>query len=100
MFSRASFIFRLLCQPRELLYTIYPIVARALGLAAEFVYKIPYRRAPRLACRLLGRVRRASKDILHTTAECEREQKYLEYNVNSFTVLISLTHLTTGDIVR
>ena len=32
-----------------------------------FVYKIPYRRAPRLAYRLpLGRVRRASKGILHT----------------------------------
>ena len=30
------------------------------------VYKIPYRRAPRLACRPLGRVRRASKGILHT----------------------------------
>ena len=29
------------------------------------VYKIPYRRAPRLAP--LGRVRRASKGILHTT---------------------------------
>ena len=31
------------------------------------VYKIPYRRAPRLAYRPLGRVRRASKGILHTT---------------------------------
>ena len=30
------------------------------------VYKIPYRRAPRLAHRPLGRVRRASKGILHT----------------------------------
>ena len=31
------------------------------------VYKIPYRRAPRLAyVRPLGRVRRASKGILHT----------------------------------
>ena len=32
--------------------------------AATLVYKIPYRRAPRLACR----VRRASKGILNTTA--------------------------------
>ena len=31
-----------------------------------FVYNIPYRRAPRLACQPLGRVRRASKGILHT----------------------------------
>ena len=33
----------------------------------SLVYKIPYRRAPRLAYRPLGRVRRASKGILHTT---------------------------------
>ena len=31
-----------------------------------FVYKIPYRRAPLLACRPLGRVGRASKGFLHT----------------------------------
>ena len=69
--------------------TTYHIVARALGLVRArakvsciqrpsayaskgilLVYKIPYRRAPRLAYRLhrpLGRVRRASKGILHTS---------------------------------
>ena len=31
-----------------------------------FVYQIPYRLAPRLAYQPLGRVRRASKGILHT----------------------------------
>ena len=36
-------------------------------VGGRVVYKIPYRRAPRLAYRLpLGRVRRASKGILHT----------------------------------
>ena len=39
------------------LYTRYPIVARALGLAAA-----------------LGRVRRASKGILHTTRQLEDHQ--------------------------
>ena len=57
---------------------IWPI--KTMGRTKKFnlaywlsvVYKIPYRRAPRLACRLplgrlpLGRVRRASKGILHT----------------------------------
>ena len=43
-----------------------------------FVYKIPYRRAPRLAYRLhrpLGRVRRASKGILHTIRPSARASK-------------------------
>ena len=41
----------------------------------DLVYKIPYRRAPRLAYRLhrpLGRVRRASKGILHTMVDRDR----------------------------
>ena len=38
------------------------VVAREHG--KKVVYKIPYRRAPRLAC-----VRRASKGILHTRQE-------------------------------
>ena len=39
------------------------------------VYKIPYRRAPRLAYRLqpLGQVRRASKGILHTDSMLEQK---------------------------
>ena len=37
------------------------------GICIIIVYKIPYRRAPRLAYRPLGRVRRASKGILHTS---------------------------------
>ena len=60
------------------LYTRYPIVARALGLAA--------------AVQPLGRVRRASKGILHTSLvykipyrrarawpSASREQRYLAY---------------------
>ena len=47
----------------------FEITAIALFELTFFVNKIPYRRAPRLACRLhvqlLGRVRRASKGILH-----------------------------------
>ena len=43
----------------------YPM-SLALYVRYLFVYKIPYRRAPRLAYRPLGRVRRASKGILHT----------------------------------
>ena len=39
----------------KIVYNLIPV---------EFVYKIPYRRA-----RALGRVRRASKGILHTTVE-------------------------------
>ena len=36
----------------------------------DFVYKIPYRRKPRLAyVQPLGRVRRASKGILHTSRD-------------------------------
>ena len=46
--------------------TVIPFSAQA-GAATStpqtVVYKMPYRRAPRLACR----VRRASKGILHTT---------------------------------
>ena len=61
-----------------ILYTRYHIVARALGLASArtskgilhrsiyFVYKIPYRRAPRLAYRL------------HRPS-ASREQRYLAY---------------------
>ena len=62
------------------------------------VYKIPYRRARAWPSGCIGRVRRASKGILHTMymvvykipyllssrarlAECAREQRYLAYNV-------------------
>ena len=39
-----------------------------ITIPCKLVYKKLYRRAPRLACQLpLGRVRRASKSILHTT---------------------------------
>ena len=55
---------------RYLAYNRYGnmLYARYLCSRAQsaFVYKIPYRRAPRLAYRPLGRVRRASKGILHT----------------------------------
>ena len=50
-----------------------PLLARALDQArardngVSFVYKIPYRRALRLA---YGRVRRTSKGILHTKISC------------------------------
>ena len=46
-----------------------------MSASKDIVYKIPYRRAPRLACRLhsfvqpLGRVRCASKGILHTSKD-------------------------------
>ena len=44
------------------------IVIKYIFSTILIIYKIPYRRAPRLAYRLqpLGRVRRASKGILHT----------------------------------
>ena len=68
-----------------------PLLARALGINAEqsscqakrpLVYKIPYRRAPCLAYQPLGRVRRASKGILHT----KRPQATIRYLVfNSYT---------------
>ena len=67
-FSRTNF---------RILHTIYACIQdsllsrAALGLPLDLVYKIPYRRAPRLACRLhvqpLSRARRASKGILHIT---------------------------------
>ena len=46
------------------------------------VYKIPYRRAPHLASRLqpLGRVRRASKGILHTNIHAaSRAEQYIAH---------------------
>ena len=39
---------------------------RAICLVCSYIYKILYSRAPSLALRPLGRVRRASKGILHT----------------------------------
>ena len=56
------------------------------------VYKIPYRRAPRLAYRPLGRVRRASKGILHTN--CMQDQRYLGFN--SFAALTLIASLELG----
>ena len=49
----------------------------------NFIYKIPYRRAPRLAYALFsGRVRRASTGILHTRMNCE--QSYWEFCSEDF----------------
>ena len=44
------------------------------GTGPDFVYKIPYRRAPRLAC--LGRVGRA---LIYIVCHYSREQRYLAY---------------------
>ena len=55
---------------RLVLYTRYPIVARAIGLAAaEFVYKIPYRRA-----------RAWPSGCSAFRPSASREQRYLAYN--------------------
>ena len=43
----------------------------------SFVYKIPYRRARAWPSGCIGRVRRASKGILHT--KCARDQRNLAY---------------------
>ena len=60
---------------RALIYVVYHLFSAFGGRArivvcnvyqVALVYKIPYRRAPRLAYQPLGRVRRASKGILHT----------------------------------
>ena len=72
------------------LYTRYPIVARALGLAAfrpsasreqrYLAYNLSSRAALGLPCFVqpLGRVRQASKGILHTIRlSASREQTYL-----------------------
>ena len=40
-----------------------------MGLKLKVVYKIPYRRARAWPVQPLGRVRRASKGILHTTIQ-------------------------------
>ena len=83
------------------LYTRYPIVARALGLAAAYA-ECAFRPSTR-----------ASKGILHTTraqvgivykipyrrvglaAECTREQRYLAYNCG-----YSHSLLVLGPLVR
>ena len=56
-------------------------------MASKVVYKIPYRRAPRLACR----VRRASKGILHTTIKVTFgiDHRHLDPFALSLKVLIS-----------
>ena len=51
------------------LYTIYPIVARALGLAAV---------------QPLGRVRRVSKGILHTTLKYVPNNQYISTHSRLF----------------
>ena len=80
--------------------TTYHSISRQITADHSIVYKIPYRRAPRLAYRLhrpLGRVRRPSKGILHTTHGISRH--ITAYHGRSLQITVDhgiSRHITAG----